>query len=91
MVTFAVFNLINITAPPVANVDVIFCRNLLIYFDRPAQISLITELAHLLNEGGYLFLGDAESLHPFQRVSGNFDMFESGNAIIYQKRGVHSS
>ena len=91
LVTFQEFNLINITTPPIANVDVIFCRNLLIYFDRPAQIRLITELTRLLDEGGYLFLGDAESLHPFQQVSADFDMLESGNAIIYQKRGVHSS
>ncbi len=91
LISFKVFNLIHITAPPMTSVDVIFCRNLLIYFDRPAQIGLITELTHLLNEGGYLFLGDAESLHPFQHISGSFDMLESGNAIIYQKRGAHSS
>lgn len=91
MVTFQVFNLIDIKTPPVSGFDVIFCRNVLIYFDRPAQIRLITELAHLLNQGGYLFLGDAESLHTFHQVSGDFDIIESGNAIMYQKRGVQNS
>ncbi len=90
-VRFEVFNLIDIAAPPIVNVDVLFCRNLLIYFDRPAQVRLITELAHLLNAGGYLFLGDAESLHTFHQVADSFDILESGNAIMYQKRGVPSS
>jgi chemotaxis protein methyltransferase CheR len=91
LVTFDVFNLIDIKTPPAVHFDVIFCRNLLIYFDRPAQLRLITGLTHLLNQGGYLFLGDAESLHTFHQVAGSFDILESGNAIIYQKRGVQIS
>jgi chemotaxis protein methyltransferase CheR len=91
LVTFDVFNLIDIETPPAVHFDVIFCRNVLIYFDRPAQLRLITELTHLLNQGGYLFLGDAESLHTFHHVAGNFDILESGNAIMYQKRGVQTS
>lgn len=91
LIRFEVFNLIDIATPPVTVVDVIFCRNVLIYFDRAAQIRLITELAHLLNAGGYLFLGDAESLHTFPQIAERFENLESGNAIIYQKRGVPSS
>lgn len=91
LVTFDLFNLIDIKTPPAAHFDVIFCRNILIYFDRPAQLRLITGLTHLLNLGGYLFLGDAELLHTFHHVTGSFDILESGNAIMYQKRGVQTS
>jgi len=41
--------------------DVIFCRNLLIYFDRPTQGLLMTTLARLLSPGGFLFVGPAEA------------------------------
>jgi chemotaxis protein methyltransferase WspC len=41
--------------------DVIFCRNLLIYFDRSAQEQVMKTLAHLLTAGGFLFVGPAEA------------------------------
>jgi chemotaxis protein methyltransferase CheR len=41
---------------------VIFCRNVMIYFDRPTQEELIAKLTRLLVPGGYLFVGHAESL-----------------------------
>src|SRR5205807_1138773 len=41
--------------------DVIFCRNLLIYFDRPPQERVIRLLDHLLNPAGILFVGHAET------------------------------
>jgi chemotaxis protein methyltransferase CheR len=42
--------------------DVIFCRNVLIYFDRETQMSLVRQLVRFLAPGGYLFTGHAESL-----------------------------
>jgi len=44
-------------------VDVIFCRNVIIYFDRPTQQSILEKLTHCLVHGGYLFMGHAETLH----------------------------
>lgn len=44
-------------------VDVIFCRNVIIYFDRPTQQSILKKLTHWLTPGGYLFMGHAETLH----------------------------
>lgn len=88
LVTFEVFNLIHIATPPAPTFALIFCRNLLIYFDRPAQRKLMLHLTHLLADGGFLFLGDAESLHPFPEIADAFDLIVSAGAIIYQKRGV---
>jgi chemotaxis protein methyltransferase CheR len=42
--------------------EVIFCRNVIIYFDRPTQVRLLTKLAGQLAPGGYFFAGHSESL-----------------------------
>ena len=43
--------------------DAIFCRNVIIYFDRPTQERILRKLSHHLVPGGYMFVGHAESLH----------------------------
>lgn len=90
-VTFDVFNLIDLATIPQDNFDVIFCRNVLIYFDRHAQTTLLEGLIALLPEGGCLFLGDAESIHTFPESARKLEFIETENAIIYQKRGVDLS
>lgn len=42
--------------------DIVFCRNVLIYFDRPNQKDVINRITSWMNEGGYLFLGHSESM-----------------------------
>lgn len=44
------------------NFDIIFCRNVLIYFDRPTQEKVINRLSRHLKQGGYFFLGHSESV-----------------------------
>ena len=44
-------------------VDVVFCRNVIIYFDRPTQKRIMHKLAHQLVPGGYAFVGHSETLH----------------------------
>ena len=44
-------------------VDAIFCRNVLIYFDRATQESILRKLVHNLTPSGYLFVGHSETLH----------------------------
>jgi chemotaxis protein methyltransferase CheR len=43
--------------------DVIFCRNVIIYFDRPTQERIVQKLAAQLLPGGYAFVGHSETLH----------------------------
>ena len=43
--------------------DAIFCRNVIIYFDRPTQERILSRLCRNLVPGGYLFVGHAETLH----------------------------
>ncbi|MDH4161377.1 MAG: chemotaxis protein CheR [Nitrospirota bacterium] len=44
-------------------IDVIFCRNVIIYFDRPTQEQLMNKFCRHLGPGGYLFLGHSETIH----------------------------
>lgn len=59
--------------------DLIMCRNVLIYFDKPTQNRLFERFHERLNPGGYLFLGHSESIH------GHADEFISLGKTIYQR------
>ncbi|MGE5514274.1 MAG: CheR family methyltransferase, partial [Bacteroidota bacterium] len=45
--------------------DVVFCRNLLIYFDKPTQEMVVQRLCQNLRPGGYLMLGHSDSITGF--------------------------
>lgn len=61
-VTFDQVNLMVESYPVPGKFHIIFCRNVLIYFDRATQESVINKLAAKLEKGGYLFIGHSESL-----------------------------
>lgn len=59
---FRRLNLMERSYPVDDDVDVIMCRNVLIYFDKPTQAKVIERLAGHLRPGGYLILGHSESM-----------------------------
>ena len=61
-VAFARLNLMDETYPVDRDLDIIFCRNILIYFDKPTQAKVLGRLCDHLVPGGYLFLGHSESI-----------------------------
>lgn len=78
LVTFLRLNL-HADWPMKGPFDVIFCRNVVIYFDRPTQCRLFDRFANILNPGGYLYIGHSESLY---KVSNRFEL--KGQSI-YQR------
>jgi chemotaxis protein methyltransferase CheR len=71
MVSFKRINLLE-DPPPGQTFDVIFCRNVLIYFDKAAKEKVLGKLFQVLKQNGYLVVGGAESLsslkHPYVYV-----------------------
>ena len=72
-ITFRRLNLMDDRFPIKNPLDLIFCRNVMIYFDRPTQETLINKFHRYLKPGGYLFIGHSESLqwitHPFKSLA----------------------
>src|ERR1700742_4785314 len=66
------------------SLDVVFCRNVMIYFDVEEQRRLIARFAGCLVPGGYLFIGHAESL---QGLSQQFAMLHRDKGIAYRFNG----
>jgi len=60
-ISFARLNLMDSTYPVDTDMDFIFCRNILIYFDKPTQERVLSRLCYHLRPGGYLVLGHSES------------------------------
>jgi chemotaxis protein methyltransferase CheR len=70
---FARMNLMDERYPVGDPMHLIFCRNVLIYFDKPTQRKVVSRLIECLVPGGHLFLGHAESVAghdlPLQQVA----------------------
>jgi chemotaxis protein methyltransferase CheR len=63
LVEFRRLNFIDSDYGVAEKFDAIFCRNVIIYFDRATQQSILTKITARLRPGGYLFMGHAETLH----------------------------
>jgi len=64
------------------NWDVIFCRNVTIYFQLESTRRVVANFFNSLNEGGYLFVGHSETLTS---VSDDFEAVEVGGVFLYRK------
>ncbi len=78
MITYKTLNLLN-PWPMKGPFDAIFCRNVVIYFDKPTKQRLFDRMADLLQPGGLLYIGHSENLH------GITDRFESIGRTIYRR------
>jgi chemotaxis protein methyltransferase CheR len=79
MVQYREFNLLN-DLKPLGRFDIIFCRNVLIYFDQPTKANVLSAMNGIIADDGVLFLGGAET------VLGISDKFK----LVAGQRGVYS-
>lgn len=63
MITFRQLNLLGNDWPIRGPLDAIFCRNVMIYFDKETQLKILQRFAPLLQPGGLLFAGHSENFH----------------------------
>ncbi|MBL4823327.1 MAG: protein-glutamate O-methyltransferase CheR [Colwellia sp.] len=82
MVSFRPLNLLN-SYSLMGRFDIVFCRNVLIYFSPKIKAQIISQIHGTLNSGGYLFLGASESLSG---LNDNFNMLRCNPGIVYQKK-----
>lgn len=80
LVTFRHFNLLD-NYSSLGKFDIIFCRNVLIYFSGDMKTKILNQFATALNPGGYLLLGASESLSG---LSDRYDMVRCNPGIIYK-------
>ncbi len=64
-IKFGKFNLLSNDFSSLGKFDIIFCRNVLIYFEREVQNKILDQFCRILNNGGYLFLGHSESISGY--------------------------
>jgi two-component system CheB/CheR fusion protein len=82
MVIFAPHNIAK--DPPFSKIDLISCRNLLIYFQARLQKKVFSTFSFSLNTGGFLFLGPSESLNEFSEAFKSMDI----KWKIYEYKGT---
>ncbi len=81
LIDFRHINLLDANWPVRGPLNAIFCRNVMIYFDKPTQYGILKKFVPLLHEEGLLYAGHSES---FLHAS---DLFRSVGRTIYQRAG----
>ncbi len=85
MVSFRAGNLVDAASyASLPRLDVVFCRNVLIYFSDAMILKVVRLFHQALVPGGYLFLGHAESL---SRITDLFTPIRFQGAMVYRKEG----
>ena len=81
LITFRQINLLATNWSLRGPLDAIFCRNVMIYFDKPTQYGILKRFAPLLHAQGLLFAGHSESLHHAA------DLFRLRGKTVYERAG----
>jgi len=82
LILFKRLNLMRESFPFKGKFHMIFCRNVMIYFDKPTKDRLVEHFSDLLYPGGHLFIGHSESLGR------DLATFEYRQPALYRKRGI---
>ncbi len=82
MIVYAVQNLLS--DPPFSRIDLISCRNLLIYLDTTLQQKVFSTFYYSLRQDGYLFVGSSEGIGTFSNLFSPLD----ARCKIYQRKGA---
>lgn len=85
MIVFARHNIFR--DAPFSRLDLIVCRNMFIYVKTEVQQRAIENFYHLLNDGGYLFLGSSESLGDMDKA---FEVLDRKWKVFIKKKGYHT-
>ena len=80
LVTFDFHNLMHTGTQ--SGMDIIFCKNVLIYFDSVSQKLTVNRFYDILNDGGYLFMGHTESLFGMDT---KFNFNNINGSVVYSK------
>jgi chemotaxis protein methyltransferase CheR len=80
MVHFSLLNLAEPWGTAIPPVDIIFLRNVLIYFDIPTRKAILERVRRVLRPDGYLFLGGAETT---LNIDSNFHRVQSEQSVYY--------
>lgn len=83
MVEFDILNLLSPSWPSDTQFDAIFCRNTMIYFDKPTQSRLLDRFARVMKPGGLLFVGHSENLTYLT------DAFRLKGQTVYEVNARH--
>jgi chemotaxis protein methyltransferase CheR len=92
MVTYKTFNLLE-SPSALGHFDVVFCRNVLIYFDQVTKGQVLSRIAQIMPADGFLYLGGAETVlgvsEAFEVVPGQRGVYRltSGGAALSRKAG----
>ena len=93
LISFSQLNLLDARWPVSGPFDVIFCRNVMIYFDKDTQYKILKRFAPMLEMHGLLFAGHSESLHhaaDFFKLRGK-TVYELASPVRHSRTGTASS
>ena len=93
LISFSQLNLLDARWPVSGTFDVIFCRNVMIYFDKDTQYKILKRFAPMLETHGLLFAGHSESLHhaaDFFKLRGK-TVYELASPVRHSRTGTASS
>lgn len=86
-ISFRELNLAN-SFTGLGQFDLVFCRNVLIYFSTDLKTDILNRIAKTMNKGAYLFLGGSESPTSYTDA---FEMVRTPQGVVYRVKDEHAS